>query len=113
MCHCGSLRDKSSSRDEEVEDFDEVAIPDRREDPPWDVFGRILVLDEDEDVIPALEENWEPIPVPPPRSQLLEVIEGILQVSCQHCVCSLGRITSASSYRETIGMGSWGGQVSG
>ena len=70
----------------------EVEIADRMEDPPREL---IPVIEEDSNDIPILEENWDPIPVPPPRirnTENIEIVEMASQVSCQRCIRSLGRI---------------------
>ena len=68
----------------------EVEIADRMEDPPREL---IPVIEEDSDDIAILEENWDPIPVPPPHirnTENVEIIEMASQVSRQRCVRSLG-----------------------
>ena len=68
----------------------EVEIADRMEDPPREL---IPVIEEDSNDIPILEENWDPIPVPPPcigNTENVEIIEMASQVSRQRCIRSLG-----------------------
>ena len=64
----------------------EVEITDRTEDPPQEL---IPVIEEDSDDISILEENWDPIPIPPPcirNTENVEIIEMASQVSCQRCI---------------------------
>ena len=63
-----------------------VEIADRMEDPPREL---IPVIEEDSNDIPIFEENWDPIPVPPPRignTENIEIVEMASQVSRQHCI---------------------------
>ena len=81
----------------------EVEIADRMEDPPREL---IPVIEEDSDDIPILEENRDPIPVPPPRignTENVEIVEMASQVSRQHCIQSLGRISRQTLCLGTIG----------
>ena len=67
-----------------------VEITDRMEDPPREL---IPVIEGDSDDIPILEENRDPIPVPPPRignTENVEIVEMASQVSRQRCIRSLG-----------------------
>ena len=81
----------------------EVEIADQMEDPPQEL---IPVIEEGSDDIPILKENWDPIPVPPPRignTENIEIVEMASQVSCQHCIRSLGRISRQTPCLGTIG----------
>ena len=78
----------------------EVEIADRMEDPPWEL---IPVIEEDSNNIPILEENRDPIPVPPPRIRNAENVEMASQVSRQRCIQSLGRISRQTLCLGTIG----------
>ena len=60
------------------------------EDPPQEL---IPMIEEDSNDIPILEENRDPIPVPPPRignTENVEIVKMASQVSRQHCIRSLG-----------------------
>ena len=81
----------------------EVEIADRMEDPPREL---IPVIEEDSDDIPILEENWDQIPVPPlhvGNTENVEIVEMASQVSHQHCIRSLGRISRQTPCLGTIG----------
>ena len=68
----------------------EVKITDRMEDPPWQL---ISVIEEDSNDIPILEENQDPILIPPPcigNTENVEIVEMASQMSCQCCIQSLG-----------------------
>ena len=83
VCHCGESSVESSSTGDNREGSGgmEVEIADRMEDPPQEL---ILVIEEDSNDIPILEENWDPIPVPPPRirnTENVEIVEMASQVT--------------------------------
>ena len=82
----------------------EVEITDQMEDPPQEL---IPVIEEDSDNSPILEENRDPIPVPPPRignTENIEIVEMASQVSRQRCVRLLGRISRQTPCLDTIGI---------
>ena len=105
ICHCGesSVESSSTGDDREGSGGMEVEITDRMEDPPQEL---IPVIGEDSDDIPILEENRDPIPVPPPcigNAENVEIVEMASQVSRQHCIQSLGRISRQTPCLGTIG----------
>ena len=64
------------------------------------------MIEEGSNDIPILEENWDPIPVPPPRignTENVKIVEMASQVSCQHCIWLLGRISRQTPCLGTIG----------
>ena len=68
----------------------EVEIADQMEDPPREL---IPVIEEDSNDIRILEENRDPIPIPPPHirnTENIEIVEMVSQVSCQRCIWLLG-----------------------
>ena len=92
VCHCGESSGESSSSGDNREGSGdmEVEITNRMEDPPWEL---IPVIEEDSNDIPILEENWDPIPIPPPcieNTEDVEIVEMASQVSRQRCIWSLG-----------------------
>ena len=92
VCHCGETSGGSSSSGDDREGSGdmEVEITDRMEDPPREL---IPVIEEDSDDISILEENRDPIPVPPPcigSAENIEIVEMANQVSRQRCIRSLG-----------------------
>ena len=105
VCRCGGSSVESSSAGDDCEGSGgmEVEITDQMEDPPQEL---IPVIEEDSDDIPILEENQDPIPVPPPRignTENVKIIEMASQVSRQHCIQSLGRISRQTPCLGTIG----------
>ena len=81
----------------------EVEIADWMEDPPREL---IPVIEEDSDDIPILKENQDPIPAPPPHlgnTENVEIVKMASQVSHQHCIWSLGRISRQTPCLGTIG----------
>ena len=84
------MESSSAGDDREGSGGMEVEIADRMEDPPREL---IPVIEGDSDDIPILEENRDPIPVPPPRignTENIEIVEMASQVSRQCCIRSLG-----------------------
>ena len=73
------------------------------EDPPQEL---IPMIEEDSNDIPILEENRDPIPVLPPRignTENVKIVEMASQMSRQHCIRSLGRISRQTPCLGTIG----------
>ena len=84
------MESSSAGDDREGSGGMEVEIADRMEDPPWEL---IPVIEEDSNDIPILEENWDPIPVPPLRignTENIDIVEMANQVSRQCCIRLLG-----------------------
>ena len=64
------------------------------------------MIEEDSDDIPILEENQDPIPVPPPHignTENVEIVEMASQVSHQRCIQLLGQISRQTPCWGTIG----------
>ena len=81
----------------------EVEIADQIENPPWEL---IPVIEEVSNDIPILKENQDPILVPPPcigNTENIEIVEMASQVSRQHCIRSLGKISRQTPCLGAIG----------
>ena len=64
------------------------------------------MIEEDSNDIPILEENRDPIPVPPPHignTENIEIVEMASQVSRQRCIRPLGQISRQTPCLGTIG----------